>query len=305
MWKGHPDDFYSKPVVMLIGPRSLSATDVFAETFHRLQRGKLIGEPTGGSTGDPLAFALPGGGSGRVATSADIGAGLVGRGVLPDILVPRSVEDFLAGRDAALEAGIAELRPGIGLASPRLGALRAEVAAGGAPALERFWRRLAEEGTPLVEGEGEERLVTFVWRSGDETRNALVVASVADLASEEDIAEAALSRLPGTDVWYKSRWMKADARFGYAFSVNDSLVPGAKATEKEEEARWVGAQARSAQSAPGAGAPGVAGRAARGAETALDRAASERARRPSRGAPVPQRAARQRARRQGLHAPRL
>jgi carboxyl-terminal processing protease len=110
MWKGHPGDFYSKPVVMLIGPRSLSATDVFAETFHRLQRGKLIGEPTGGSTGDPLAFALPGGGSGRVATSADVGAGLVGRGVHPDVLVPRTVKDFLAGRDAALETGIAALR---------------------------------------------------------------------------------------------------------------------------------------------------------------------------------------------------
>src|SRR6185312_8140532 len=61
-WAGKPDDFYSKPVVMLIGPRSLSATDVFAETFHRLQRGKLVGEPTGGSMGDPLTFALPGGG---------------------------------------------------------------------------------------------------------------------------------------------------------------------------------------------------------------------------------------------------
>ncbi len=118
MWKGHPGDFYSKPVVMLIGPRSLSATDVFAETFHRLQRGKLIGEPTGGSTGDPLAFALPGGGSGRVATSADVGAGLVGRGVQPDVLAPRTAEDFLAGRDAALEAGIAELRSRIS-GSPR------------------------------------------------------------------------------------------------------------------------------------------------------------------------------------------
>jgi carboxyl-terminal processing protease len=110
-WAGKPDDFYSKPVVMLIGPRSLSATDVFAETYHRLGRGKLVGEPTGGSTGDPLAFALPGGGSGRVATSTDVGDGLIGRGVQPDVLVPRTVQDFLAGRDAVLEAAIAELRP--------------------------------------------------------------------------------------------------------------------------------------------------------------------------------------------------
>ena len=45
-WPGKPNDFYSKSVVMLIGPRSLSATDVFAETFQLMKRGKLIGEPT-------------------------------------------------------------------------------------------------------------------------------------------------------------------------------------------------------------------------------------------------------------------
>ncbi|HEV7785854.1 MAG TPA: S41 family peptidase, partial [Thermoanaerobaculia bacterium] len=110
-WAGKPNDFYSKPVVMLIGPRSLSATDVFAEAFHRLRRGKLIGEPTAGSTGDPLAFPLPGGGSGRVATSTDVGDGLIGKGVQPDVPAPRTVQDFLAGRDAALETAIAELRP--------------------------------------------------------------------------------------------------------------------------------------------------------------------------------------------------
>ncbi len=127
------------------------------------------------------------------------------------------------------------------VASPRLSALRREVEMGGPATLERFWRRMAEEGTPLVEpvaGEGSEPLVTFLWRGGDETRNVLVVASPSDLASAEGIDEARLSRLPGTDVWYRSRRMRADARFAYAFSVNDSLVPAAKATEQEEEARW-------------------------------------------------------------------
>ncbi len=121
-------------------------------------------------------------------------------------------------------------------ASPRLDALRKEIATSGPAALERFWRRLAEEGTPLVEGEGSERLVTFVWRGGDETRNVLVVVSPSDLGSEEGIAGARLSRIPGTDVWLKSRRMRADARFGYAFSVNEPLTP--PATEAEEEARW-------------------------------------------------------------------
>jgi enterochelin esterase family protein len=127
------------------------------------------------------------------------------------------------------------------LASPRLSALRKEVEAGGPGPLERFWHQLAAEGTPLVEpveGDERERLVTFVWRGCGEARNVLVIVSPSDFENEEGIAGARLSRLPGTDVCYKSRRMRADARFGYAFSVNDSLVPLAKATETEEEARW-------------------------------------------------------------------
>jgi hypothetical protein len=133
----------------------------------------------------------------------------------------------------ALLAGLLLLLAGPGraraedLASPRLSALRKEIATGGPGALERFWRRLAEEGTPLVEpveGEPNERLVTFVWRGGDETRNVLVVVSPSDLGSEEGIAGARLSRIPGTDVWAISRRMRADARLGYAFSVYDSLA---------------------------------------------------------------------------------
>jgi carboxyl-terminal processing protease len=112
VWKAMGSASYTKPVVMLIGPRSLSATDVFAETFKTLRRGLLIGEPTSGSTGDPLGFLLPGGGSARVSTSTDVGTGIIGRGVQPDILVPRTVEDFLAGRDAALAAALSELRRG-------------------------------------------------------------------------------------------------------------------------------------------------------------------------------------------------
>ncbi len=112
VWKAMGKESYMKPVAMLIGPRSLSATDVFAETFKTLRRGQLIGEPTGGSTGDPVAFLLPGGGSARVSTSTDVGPGIIGKGVQPDILVPRTAEDFLAGRDAALAAAVSELRRG-------------------------------------------------------------------------------------------------------------------------------------------------------------------------------------------------
>ena len=108
-WPAKPAEAVLKPVVMLIGPRALSASDVFAESFRLMQRGALVGEATGGSTGDPVAFALPGGGQGRVSTSALVGTDLVGHGVQPTIPAPRTVRDFLAGRDMALEAALAEL----------------------------------------------------------------------------------------------------------------------------------------------------------------------------------------------------
>jgi carboxyl-terminal processing protease len=65
----------------------------------------LIGEPTGGSTGDPLTFALPGGGLARVSTTPNLGA------IQPHVAVPRTVTDFLAGNDAALSAALARLLP--------------------------------------------------------------------------------------------------------------------------------------------------------------------------------------------------
>lgn len=126
-------------------------------------------------------------------------------------------------------------------ASPRLGELRKQIAAGEAGALEHFWQKIVEEGTPLVEpieGANGEVLVTYLWRGGDETKNVLVVISPTDLATAEGIAGAKLERLPQTDLWYLSRRMRSDARFAYSFSVNDSLVPLAQATPAEEEARW-------------------------------------------------------------------
>jgi len=109
-WKARPGAAGSVPVVLLTGPRSLSATDVFAEVFKAIGRGRIVGEPTGGGTGDPLSFMLPGGGAARVATSGEGPDGIVGVGVVPDVLVKRTAGDYIAGRDAALAAGIAELR---------------------------------------------------------------------------------------------------------------------------------------------------------------------------------------------------
>lgn len=112
-WRPKGDRLYSKPVVLLTGPRTFSAAEDFAVAFDFMKRGKIIGEPTGGSTGQPLFFDLPGGGSARVCTKRDTypdGKEFVGVGVQPHIAAHRTVADLRAGRDTVLEVALAELR---------------------------------------------------------------------------------------------------------------------------------------------------------------------------------------------------
>ena len=103
---------YDKPVYVLIGPKTFSAAEDFAVAFDAMHRGVLVGEPTGGSTGQPLFFYLPGGGSARVCSKRDTypdGKEFVGVGVQPGIRVTPTVADYRKGRDTVLEAAVAEI----------------------------------------------------------------------------------------------------------------------------------------------------------------------------------------------------
>jgi C-terminal processing protease CtpA/Prc len=109
----HGPDPYRKPVVVLTNAHTYSAAEDFAVVFDAMKRGKIVGEPTGGSTGQPLSFPLPGGGSARVCTKHDRypdGREFVGVGIQPNILVRPTIEDFRAGRDTVLDAAIRELK---------------------------------------------------------------------------------------------------------------------------------------------------------------------------------------------------
>jgi C-terminal processing protease CtpA/Prc len=100
---------FTKPVVVLTSPRTYSAAEDFVVAFRAMKRGLLVGEATGGSTGQPLVFALPGGGGARICTKHDRfpdGAEFVGKGVEPDRAVAPTVEDLRAGRDTVLEAAL-------------------------------------------------------------------------------------------------------------------------------------------------------------------------------------------------------
>jgi C-terminal processing protease CtpA/Prc len=102
----HGDHYFDGPVAVLSGPRTYSAAEDFLAAFRQAERGPIIGQPSGGSTGQPLLFKLPGGGSARVCTKRDLfadGTEFVGVGVIPDIPVEDTVADLRAGYDASAE----------------------------------------------------------------------------------------------------------------------------------------------------------------------------------------------------------
>lgn len=110
-----PDDKlrYGGPVLVLTSARTYSAAEDFVVAFDAMQRGRIVGEATGGSTGQPLVFNLPGGGTARICTKRDSypdGRAFVGVGVQPQVVVAPRVEDLRAGRDTVLEAALALLR---------------------------------------------------------------------------------------------------------------------------------------------------------------------------------------------------
>ncbi|MEM1036717.1 MAG: S41 family peptidase [Pseudomonadota bacterium] len=105
----HGQQHYTGPVAVLSGPKSFSAAENFLMAFDIMDRGPIIGTPSGGSTGQPLAFDLPGGGWGRVTTKRDHypdGSDFVSVGVQPDILAPMTVGAFRDKRDPALEKAV-------------------------------------------------------------------------------------------------------------------------------------------------------------------------------------------------------
>ncbi|MCX7000397.1 MAG: S41 family peptidase [Candidatus Sumerlaeota bacterium] len=121
VWDGEParerkpngKRLYAKPVVVLTSGETFSAGEDFCVVFDYMKRGKIIGEPTAGSTGQPLSFDLPGGGSARVCVKRDSypdGREFVGIGIKPDILARPTVADVRAGKDTVLETALDYLK---------------------------------------------------------------------------------------------------------------------------------------------------------------------------------------------------
>lgn len=105
-WKPYKPNPYLKPVVLLTGPSTYSAAEDFTVAFRSAKRGLIIGCTTGGSTGQPMGYNLPGGGLGFVCSKRDVqpdGEEFVGRGISPDKTVFPTLAGIRNGQDEVLE----------------------------------------------------------------------------------------------------------------------------------------------------------------------------------------------------------
>ena len=110
--------------------------------------------------------------------------------------------------------------------SPQLKRLQQELKSGDSNSLMLFWKRIKDQGAPLVEAfesNVEELLVTFVWQA------SMGVKSVALISQMTNPTTYPMTRLLGTDLWYLSLQLPADLRATYQFFPDD-LPASAKET---------------------------------------------------------------------------
>lgn len=104
-WKPYKKGTYKKTAVVLTSSYTYSAAEDFTAAFKCMKRGVIIGQKTGGSTGNPLGYSLPGGGAGFVCSKRDLmpdGTEFIGIGISPDIEVIEKISDLKQDIDVAL-----------------------------------------------------------------------------------------------------------------------------------------------------------------------------------------------------------
>lgn len=106
---------YSNPVVLLVDNGTFSSAEDFCSLFRSINRGKLIGTPTGGSTGNGVRIELiPDVAFANICSKHDTpanGIEFVGHGFTPDILIEETYQSFFVDKhDAATTAALRTLK---------------------------------------------------------------------------------------------------------------------------------------------------------------------------------------------------
>jgi C-terminal processing protease CtpA/Prc len=101
-----PEHQVKVPIAVLTSAQTFSAAEDFVAIFDAMHRGITVGEDTAGSTGQPVFFQLPGGGTARVCTRNDRapdGTVFEGIGLKPTISVSPTMESIRQGVDPAAD----------------------------------------------------------------------------------------------------------------------------------------------------------------------------------------------------------
>lgn len=102
-----------KPVVVLTNRRTFSAAESFVLAMRTLPHAIVVGDTTGGGSGNPINRELPNGWTYTISTWVERDAAMrifEGAGIAPDVTVMQSSRDTSLGRDSLIDQAIDELR---------------------------------------------------------------------------------------------------------------------------------------------------------------------------------------------------
>lgn len=110
------------------------------------------------------------------------------------------------------------------LESSKITELKRRLDAGDKTAVEKFWKEIRIENTPVIEtisNDKQNSIVTFLWRGKADTKNVLIMSPFFPWM----MVRRQMTNLSGTDVWYKTIRASNDLRFTYLISENDPRLP--------------------------------------------------------------------------------
>ena len=100
-----------------------------------------------------------------------------------------------------------------------------------------FLSSIQEDFVRQIEGDADYSWVTFLWRAEKEIENIIVLSQLD--GSFFHVANKTLTRMPETNLWYKTYRVRNDVRTTYRFSPNDSLVHLSEDKDQEKRrANW-------------------------------------------------------------------
>jgi carboxyl-terminal processing protease len=100
---------FTKPVVVLTSRLTSSSAEDFVMYMRELPNVVIVGDTTGGGTGNPIMRELPNGWNFRLSTAYAETADnrlVDGIGIIPDVAVQTTVADSIAGLDRVIETGL-------------------------------------------------------------------------------------------------------------------------------------------------------------------------------------------------------